>query len=156
MGAMVGFFPGIFIYIDHNHQKLNYSLPEPFFTVLVNLVLVPLIIGILSTLPWNDWLAFTLLIPLAGFSILLFWWGRKLIYHIRLNREGIEVNPSRVWDEKYEVIGDAGPHSRSRVVYCYAGRRNPFEGKPQKKQLLVRYLPDKPSVHRLIRRKQSL
>lgn len=156
MGAMVAIVPGLFIYIDFNHQKLNYSLPAPFFTMLVNLVLLPVVIGILSTLPWDDWLSFSLVIPLAAFSVLLFWWGRRLVYHIRLNREGIEEKPSRVWSEKYEVMGDAGPITRSRIVYRFAGdhigRRNPFWGKPKKKKMFVRYLPDNPSVHQLIRR----
>jgi hypothetical protein len=160
IAGMFALLPGLFIYIDLDFQKKNYSLPAPFFTALVNIVLLAPVIGILWSQPWQDWLSFSLIIPLGAFSVLLFWWGRRLVYLFRLKREGIEVKPSRVWSEQYKTMGDAGPMTRTRIVYRYAGdhigQRNPFWGKPDKEQLFVCYLPDKPSVHRLIRRKQSL
>ena len=155
MGGMVAVVPALFVYIDYDHLKKNYSLPSPIFTVLVNIILIPLVIGILSTLQWEDWLTRSLIFALAALSILLYWWGRRLIYHIRLKREGVEEKPSRVWSEQYEAGGDGGPYFRSRIVYRYAdnriGRRDPFGDKPEKKQLFVRYLPDNPGVHQLIR-----
>jgi hypothetical protein len=158
IGGMLTFLPALFIYIDLDFQKKNYSLPAPLFTVLVNIVLLVPAFGLLLSRPWGDWFSFTLIIPLIAFSVLLFWWGRRLIYLVRLNREGIEIKPSRVWSEQYEVMGDAGPMIKSRIVYRYAGeqvgRRNPFWGKPDKSKLFVHYLPDNPSVHRLVRRKQ--
>ena len=151
--------PGLFIYIDLDFQKKNYSLPAPLFTVLVNIILLVPVVGLLWSKPWQDWLSFLMVIPLGAFSILFFWRGRRLIYLILLNREGIEVKPKRVWSEQYEVMGDAGSITRSRIVYRYAGNqigcRNPFWGKSDKSQLFVRYLPDNPSVHKLIRKRGS-
>jgi hypothetical protein len=119
---------------------MNYSLPAPLFTVLVNIVLLVPVIGLLWSRPWRDWFSFSMIIPLIAFSVLLFWWGRRLIYLIQLQREGIEVKPSRVWSEQYEVMGDAGPMFRSRIVYRYGGeqigRRNPFWASPARANCL--------------------
>ena len=156
MGGILTIVPGMFIYIDLHIQKLQYSLPSLFFTTLANLVLLSLVIGILSTLPWNDWFSQSSIFPLGAFSLLLFWWGRKLIYLIQLQRHGVEEKPTWVRTEKYTVMGEAGSYSRSRLVYQYAngqiGRRDTFGGKMEGKKLIVRYLQDKPVIHQLIRK----
>jgi len=163
--------PLILLLTDLYTHRRNFSLPSLFFTIMVNLLIWAFIIGMLVYLvkyPPRDWPLLVATVPwLAIAGTEAFLWGQRIWFLYRLNKEGIETAPSG-WRHENFAASAGLEGTRGVIIYSYADGQAglvysdlsgflDWLGRPRKNvKKVIRYLPDRPHVHRLTRGKWRL